>query len=88
MIRRTVDDLVEVEGTLNSRPLTYTYDEVENDVLTPNHLMFGRRLSLIPDETSYKIEENDAAEVKRKFRHLGYLAKLRVHYGRDGERNT
>jgi hypothetical protein len=35
--------LVEVEGTLNSRPLTYIYDEVENDVLTPNHLIFGRR---------------------------------------------
>jgi hypothetical protein len=35
--------LVDVEGTLNSRPLTYIYDEVENDVLTPNHLIFGRR---------------------------------------------
>ena len=69
--------LVEVEGTLNSRPLTYIYDEVENDVLTPNNLIFGRRLSLIPDETSYKIEENNATKVKRRFRHL---AKLRVHF--------
>jgi hypothetical protein len=69
--------LVEVEGTLNSRPLTYIYDEVENDGLTLNHLIFGRRLSLIPDEISYKIEENDATKVKRGFRHL---AKLRVHF--------
>jgi hypothetical protein len=32
---------------------------------------------LIPDETSYKIEENDATKVKRRCRHL---AKLRVHF--------
>jgi hypothetical protein len=62
---------------LNSRPLTYIYDEVENDELTPNHLIFGRRLNLIPDETSYKIEENYETKVKRRFRHL---AKQRVHF--------
>ena len=69
--------LIEVEGTLSSKPLTYIYDEVENDVLTSNHLMFGRRLSLIPDKTSHKIEENDATKVKRRFRHL---PKLRVRF--------
>ena len=38
--------LVEVEGTLNSRPLTYLYeDEVEVDVITHSHLIFGRRLT-------------------------------------------
>ena len=34
--------LVEIEGTLNSRPLTYAYDEVGVEVLTPSHLIFGR----------------------------------------------
>ena len=36
--------LVEVEGILNSRPLTYIFeDEFNVDILTPSHLMFGRR---------------------------------------------
>jgi hypothetical protein len=34
--------LVEIEGTLNSRPLIYAYDEVGVEVLTPSHLIFGR----------------------------------------------
>jgi hypothetical protein len=38
---------------------------------------FGRRLSLIPDEKSYKIEKIDATKVQRWFRHL---AKLRVQF--------
>ena len=41
--------LVEVEGTLNSRPLTYGYDEVGSEPLTPSHLMVGRRLMSMPD---------------------------------------
>ena len=37
--------LVEVEGTLNSRPLTYLYEnEVEAKVVTHSHLIFCRRL--------------------------------------------
>ena len=35
--------LVEVEGVLNSRPLTYTYDEL-SEPLTPSHLIMGRRI--------------------------------------------
>ena len=36
--------LVEIEGTLNSRPLTYEYNEAETETLTPSHLIFGRRI--------------------------------------------
>ena len=36
--------LVEIELTLNSKPLTYLYDELE-EVLTPSHLLVGYRLS-------------------------------------------
>ena len=34
-------NLVEVEGVINSRPLTYEYDETDVGVLTPSHLIFG-----------------------------------------------
>ena len=35
-------DIAEVESTLNSRPLAYEYNEVEEEVLTPSHLIYGR----------------------------------------------
>ena len=36
--------LIETEGVLNSRPLTYVYDELTQTPLTPSHLVIGRRL--------------------------------------------
>ena len=49
----TVDELntvlVEVEGTLNARPLTEEYEEFEGEVLTPSHLIYGRAISFIPE---------------------------------------
>ena len=36
--------LIETEGVLNSRPLTYVYEELSEDPLTPSHLVIGRRL--------------------------------------------
>ena len=67
--------LIEVEGTINSRPLTYEYDEVGSEVLTPAHLIYGRRLMNIPDEEL----EDDVAEGKYLAR-LRYLAKLKEHF--------
>ena len=39
--------LVEIEATLNSRPLTYEYNELDEEALTPSHLIFGRRIKLL-----------------------------------------
>ena len=50
--------LVEIEGTLNNRPLTYGYDELGEDMLMPAHLLYGYRFETIPDDL--KDEENDA----------------------------
>ena len=36
--------LIEIEGVLNSRPLTYCYDELDEPPLTPSSLVIGRRL--------------------------------------------
>ena len=49
--------LTEVESTLNSRPLTYEYNEVDEEVLTPSHLIYGRRIKSLPDEI---VEPDDA----------------------------
>ena len=36
--------LVEIEGVLNSRPLTYVYDEIDEPPLTPSSLVVGKRV--------------------------------------------
>ncbi|XP_068734548.1 uncharacterized protein [Montipora capricornis] len=46
--------LVEVEAVLNSRPLTYVYDEFE-EPLTPSHLVIGRRILSMPSK-NYSID--------------------------------
>lgn len=41
--------VIEIEGTLNVRPLTYVYEEGDSEEpLTPSHLMYGRRLTMLP----------------------------------------
>ncbi|KAL9967410.1 hypothetical protein ACROYT_G025628 [Oculina patagonica] len=42
--------LTEVEATMNSRPLTYEYDEIGAEMLTPSHLIYCRRLLSFPAE--------------------------------------
>lgn len=36
--------IVEIEGVLNSRPLCYVYDDPSDEIITPSHLMIGRRI--------------------------------------------
>ena len=49
----TFDELLtlvtEVEGVLNSRPLTYVYDGDVAEPLTPSHLLIGYRILTLPN---------------------------------------
>ena len=38
--------LLEIENVLNSRPLCYLYDDDQEDIVTPNHLLYGRKLNV------------------------------------------
>ena len=67
--------LMELEATLNSRPLTYDYDELGAEMLTPSHLIYGRRLSSLPDVRND--DEESETGLLRRFR---YLARLRIHF--------
>lgn len=51
--------LMKLEATLNSRTLTYEYDEVGAEMLTPSHLIYGRRLSSLLEEVRNDEEESE-----------------------------
>ena len=65
--------LLEVEGVVNSRPLTCVYPEVTEEPLTPSHLVIGRRLNTLPDRTELSDDEDCASKLQRKARHLSKL---------------
>ena len=62
--------LVEVECTLNSRPLTYEYNEIGEEVLTPSHLMFGGRINPLPDLVDEPEEATGGREYSARFKYL------------------
>ena len=49
--------LVEVEATLNNRPLTYVYDDNEglSYALTPADLVYGHRLAISPSGRQFEV---------------------------------
>ena len=77
--------LQEVECVLNNRPLCEPCDE-EREVLTPNHLLYGRRLEVMnySDNNDDVREDRSEATLTRRTKHLlvtmAYLLWLRDHY--------
>ena len=71
---------MEIEGTLNNRPLTYSYDELGEDMLTPAHLLYGYRFEAIPDDVK---DEEDNANLNKRVR---YLVNRRKHFWRRWRR--
>ena len=80
--------VIAIEGTLNSRPLTSSNDEINEELLTQSHLIYGRRLNSLPDEN---VEEESETNCSKRFRNVAlrlahvwsrwrkeYLTDLRV----------
>lgn len=59
--------LIEIEATLNSRPLTYIYDEQEgvSYPLTPSCLINGRRIPTTPNDIQFEISCTNKSLTKR-----------------------
>ena len=69
--------IIEIEGVINSRPLCYLYsDSSVDEILTPSHLMFGRRL--LSREHSIQPELDSTSENLNK--RVKYLNTLIVHF--------
>ena len=81
MFRSTVDyeELVtivtEIEGIINCRPLTYIYNDNTEEVVTPSHLIYGRRLLSKPSN-----DKPDNFNEKNLTSGMKYLHTLIQHY--------
>ena len=54
----------EIEVIVNNRPLIYVYDDVNQEVLTPNKLLFGRNLE--PNAPNFDVQvETDLSKRKK-----------------------
>ena len=62
--------LLEVESTLNSRPLTYNYEEVGEEPLTPSHLLHGRRLTHLFSGMELKSDVNNFDKLIKRYSYL------------------
>ena len=58
--------LVEIEATLNNRPLTYMYDdEGISYLLTPSQLIYGRQINTTPNDRQFEIVSTQQALTKK-----------------------
>ena len=84
--------LIDVEGIINSRPLTYLYDDDIPEPLTPSHLLAGPNISIKSGEitlTSVMSAETLGKRAKymqrimqmfwNRFKYF-YLSELREHH--------
>ena len=67
--------IVEIEGIINSRPLSYLNSDDTEEPLTPSHLLVGHRLLSLPDNLSWFEHEDEDFEVtsdslQRRAKHL------------------
>ena len=95
-LKESQTTLAEIEAVLNSRPLTYTSAEDVSTVITPSHLVNGKRVISLPQEAIiFKVTaaENSRSEimerqdyVNRLFQHFHnrwrkeYLTELRMKH--------
>ena len=61
MWEELADVLLDIEITLNNRPLSYIEDDLQNPILTPNSLMFIMFVSsnVLPEMESHRVDDRD-----------------------------
>ena len=93
--------LIEIEGTLNNRPITYVYDDVHIQPLTPSHLLHGRRLIHIGESLDFSDMDKEEGKYSKRFWYLmqklnhfisrwrkEYLLDLREHEKNKGNKEA
>ena len=84
--------LIEIERIINTRPLTYLYDDDISEALTPSHLLMGRNLASDTTDVNTTVE-SDTINLSNRLKYLlstiqsawnkfyhHYLTELREHH--------
>ena len=69
--------LVEIESVINSRPLTYLFEDEAEEALTPSHLAIGRRLVSPVSRVEQSEVQQSHESLTGRYR---YLQKIIEHY--------
>ena len=78
--------LVEVEALLNARPLTYVQDDDDDGVnytLSPSHLMYGRRVTSMPNDNHFDVVSTYQGLTKRRRNHVRMLEHFTRQWRQD-----
>lgn len=77
--------LVEIEGVINSRPLTYVYDDVDSlsYPLTPSDLIYGRRITPTANSSHQEIISSYQSLTRRLRHHKNLLQQLTKQWRRE-----
>ena len=62
--------LLEIESVINGHPLAYLSEDDLGDVLTPNHLMYGRN---IRTKSNAVVPESTTQDISKRYK---YISKL------------
>ena len=76
--------LIQIEGVMNSRPLTYLYED-NDQPLTPSHLVLGRRL-LTPEKIVHSDLSEEVDSSQKTSRRQKYLRTVLVHFWKRWQR--
>ena len=79
--------ILEVEVILNNRPICADYDDDIDEVFTPNHLIFGRRLEMTNFQKIDKaeVENNPSKREKHLEKMINHFWDIwRKEYGERG----
>ena len=70
--------LIEIEAIINSRPLTFVYDDCEgiSYALTPSHLLYGNRLAITPSASHHEVVSTNKTLTRRAKNHQRILNQL------------
>ncbi|CAB4022910.1 RNA-directed DNA polymerase from mobile element jockey, partial [Paramuricea clavata] len=70
--------VVEIEGLINSRPLTYVFDDDETctSPLCPSHLIYGRRITTMPNSQHYEVISTYQSLTKRARHHRNLIQQF------------
>ena len=85
----TLDELttimIEIEATLNNRPLTYVHDDSEgiSHTLTPADLIYGRRVATTPSGRQFDITSTNKTLTKRAKYQFRMLSNFTKQWQRD-----